>query len=82
MAVESYITDCLTKEVGLRRESLDLHFNITLAPERRKKQKQKGDLPKLVIPGAGTIFVLGSRSVRALALIKRSGLGDPLSISP
>lgn len=63
MAVESYITDCLTKEVGLRRESPNLHLYITLATERRKKQKQKGDIPKLVIPGAGTIYFFGWRSV-------------------
>lgn len=63
MAVESYITDCLMKEVGLRRESPNLHLYITLATERRKKQKQKGDIPKLVIPGAGTIYFFGWRSV-------------------
>lgn len=40
MAVESYITDCLTKEVGLRRESPDLHFFITRSGEKSKSKKK------------------------------------------
>lgn len=54
MADESYIIDCLTIEVGLRTESADLHLYITLALEWRKKNKQKGDPPKLVTTRASS----------------------------